>query len=361
MITKTLVGRREMEACRPAWEALSRAADCPVFQTYGWGRAWLDSVGADCEPWLIVAGAPPRAVLPLACRRRAGLRVLTLLGHGVSDYLGPVTPDPALGGTLARALLSESKRVDVVDLRGLCPAAPASERFIDELEGSSVRRDYERCPAIDTTLTWEAYLKTRTTKFRTNLKRTFRKVEALGKVAVQIELPSPELFGEMLEVERASWKWNSGLAYTRNPGTRELLRAALHDPGVLSEVWTCRIDSRLAGFSVVLRTSRARQYYLPSYREDSWGVGTYLLAAIVRESCESDCDEFDFLQGDEAYKFPWATHERPVLELAIAGGRPLGSAALAAIRLRWRVAQSERLRELRSRVLTARSRLRAGS
>ena len=85
---------------------------------------------------------------------------------------------------------------------------------------------------------------------------------------------------------------------------------------------------------------------------------TSVWCAIVKESCESGCEEFDFLQGDEAYKFPWATHERSVLEIAMAGGRPLGNMALAAIRLRWRVARSERLRELRGRVLEARSRLR---
>lgn len=360
MMTRTLIGREEMQACRSAWEELSRASDSPVFQTYAWGRAWLESVGVDYEPWLIVAGDPPRAVLPLAFRRRAGLRTLALLGHGVSDYLGPVTPEPGLGGTLAHALLEESRRVDLVNLRGLSTDAPAVASFVEELSPTSVRRDYERCPAIDTDQTWEAYLKTRKTKFRTNLKRTFRKVEQLGGVAVQIEPWSTGLFEEMLEVERASWKWNNGLAYTRNPATRELLRSALSDPSLQSEVWTCRIDARLAGFCVAFPTARARHYYLPSYREDSWGVGTYLLAAIVEESCESKCEEFDFLQGDEAYKFPWATHERSVLELIMAGGRPLGNIARATIELRWWIARSERLRELRGRVLAVRSRLRRG-
>jgi CelD/BcsL family acetyltransferase involved in cellulose biosynthesis len=359
-ITRILVGLDEMESFQSSWDSLTDAADSPVFQTYGWSRAWLEAIGSGCEPRLIVAGDPPAAVLPLARRRLMGVSVLTLMGHGVSDYLGPITADPDLGATLADGLREERKRVDLVHLQGPCEAAPATASFLGSLPTSSRRRDYERCPLVDTTADWDAYLKTRQTKFRTNLKRTIRKVGELGVIRTGTETPSKELFEEMLEVERASWKWNKGLAFTRNPVTREFLRGVLLDQELAIELWTCRIDDRLAGFGVVMRTARARHYYLPSYREDAWGVGTYLLAEIIKKSCNSDCDEFDFLQGDESYKFAWATHEQTVLEIAIPGRFPVGGLAVAGLDFRWRLARSERLQTLRGRVLTARNRLRRG-
>ena len=39
-----------------------------------------------------------------------------------------------------------------------------------------------------------------------NVRRTQRRVEEYGEVVVRVEDPSPELFEEMIEVERASWK-----------------------------------------------------------------------------------------------------------------------------------------------------------
>ena len=53
-------------------------------------RAWLSHPGRECEPWVLAVGTPRVALLPLVIMRSRGLRVLRLMGHGWSDYLGSV-------------------------------------------------------------------------------------------------------------------------------------------------------------------------------------------------------------------------------------------------------------------------------
>jgi CelD/BcsL family acetyltransferase involved in cellulose biosynthesis len=178
-------------------------------------------------------------------------------------------------------------------------------------------------------------------------------VEEQGTVEVSIEEPTPSLLDEMLEVERASWKWERGLAFLKDPDIGAFLREAIGSGKVPVQMWTCRIDGAMASFAVVFPHSRKWLYYWPSYREDRWGSGMLLMSAIVEQCFLTEAEEFDFLGGDEDYKLRWMTHERHTQEIIIAGRWPFGPICALGFRTRWRLAQSERLKEWRKRILVA--------
>ena len=357
MRTDLIEGPRALERCESAWRALEEKVDPPPFQTYDWARTWWNHMGSGAEPWIVIAGDPPVAVAPFILRRNRGVRVLSLLGQGVSDYLGPIfdgPPRPTIEA-LARKLAREAKRFDLLALSSLHLPDPLRASFSVGLGRGSIERVYERCPVIATRGTWEDYLRGRRKKFRANLKRAARRVSAHGSdIDIAREEATPELLAEFEEVERESWKWEHGLAYFRLPAQREFLRQLLLENAVANELWTCRVDGTLAAFAVAFTSRQTRYYYLPSFRSRYTDAGTYLLAEMVCETFESPFSEFDLLQGDEGYKLAWATGERVVHEFASRGKSLRSGGAMLALGARWRLARSSRLKKVRETLLRRR-------
>ena len=357
------IGRPAFAEIEPLWRALEERAEISPFQTYDWARAWLDHLAPDAEPWLVARDGTRPLLLALAARRRGGSTWLTLLGHGPSDYLGPLPPELADADAvaIARAIGAARDRFDLLQLRGWSSSDAARDGFVASLDGRTALRAYEICPFVDTSGRWDDYLATRTKKFRANLKRTARRAEQAGAVTIGREAVDARLFDELVEVERESWKWEHGFAFLRDPRSRAFLRAVLLDSPLERELWTLRVGEVLAAFALVFPRAASRYYYLPSFRQRFPDVGTQLLRAIVEDSFSAGFTRFDFLQGDEDYKRPWATDSRSVYEIAGAGRGMRGALAVRALELRWRAARSARLRMLRERVHLARQSLRGGA
>jgi CelD/BcsL family acetyltransferase involved in cellulose biosynthesis len=287
---------------------------------------------------------------------------MQLLGHGPSDYLGPVPGhlDESDGAALAAAMTAVRSRFDFAQLRGWASDEAPRRRLIADLPGRTIDRLYEPCPFIQTTGTWDDFLKARTKKFRANLKRTARRTEQSGAYEIQREAVDARLFEEMIAVERESWKWKDGFAFLRDPKLADFLRSVLLESSVDRELWTLRMAGELAAFALVFPSRRVRHYYLPSFRSRFPDVGSQLLRSIVEDCFSADYEEFDFLQGDEVYKKPWATGSHAVYEVVSGGRAVFGSLAVRSLEARWRLGRSDRLRAWRRRGLLMLQRLGAG-
>lgn len=350
--TRLAIGDAALAEVAPLWQRLAAAEDAPPFQTWGWARCWLAHLGAGAEPWLALVGEPANGLLPLLLRRQRGLRVLSLIGHGSSDYLGPLgaAREPAALRAIGHALRAQAGRFDLVDCLSLHADDAQRAALAEGLGGGARERVYERCPFVRIEGTWEQYVAARSTRQRKHIKQF---VKSLGSpdLAVACEPATPALFDELVEVERSSWKWEHGVSALRDPQRRAFLRELLTQDAVGHELWLLRARGRVEAFAIVLRGARTRYYYLPSHRTDAPGAGNLLLLALLRDSFAAGVAEFDFLQGDEAYKGRWANAERCVHQLVAAGGGLRGRGALAAVRGRWWLARSPRLRRLRTRWL----------
>lgn len=348
-----MVGKDALEECLPLWAELEARLDSPVFQGPHWARIWLEHLGRGAEPWVLVREGPEPFIWPLVLTRIGPYRILRSLGEGVSDYLGPLCADP--GNAVVHAIDALQRLPSLlghIDLRSLLLPADALASLRSGLRGVA-ERVYERCPYIRTDGTFSSYLEGQKKRFRANWKRTLRRTESHGKIEFGPARFDDHLFAELESVERESWKWREGSAYFHDAGRRSFLRAVLSSGKLHGEVWTCRVDGDLAAFAVTFRNRTTRHYYLPSFKSRYSDVGTYLLGHIVEATFDSELQELDLLQGDEAYKLAWATGERSVYEIAALGRGPLGWPALLGIRTRWRLAESQRIRSLRSRIQRA--------
>lgn len=341
-----LRGRASVLEASECWRHLEASHSVGPFQRRAWALAWLATLGEGSEPWILTAGSPAVSLLPLVLVRRHGLRVIRLLGHGVSDYVGAVPVDSsaevyrAFGAELSR----HAQHYDLIDLQSLDATEDRRRAISEGIGRPSIERVYEICPVIKTQACWAAFLASRRKRFRANLKRAHRRLCKHGDMAVRRESPSAALMDEMASVERESWKWTKGSSFLRDPGTRAFLETVLLKDVVPHEVWTIRSSGELAGFAVVFIADKTRYYYLPSFRERYSDAGTLLLSHIVRDSFDGHWQELDLLRGDERYKLAWAHEMREVHELAFAGRTLRGHVALLGARVRWRLAASRSAR-----------------
>jgi hypothetical protein len=88
---------------------------------------------------------------------------------------------------------------------------------------------------------------------------------------------------------------------------------ALRDRDV-AEVATLRAGGRLLAVHIGLRHDGRFSSWVPAYdtRCSAYAPGRLLLEHLVQSSCERGDTEFDFLVGNEPYKWQYATHTRLV-------------------------------------------------
>jgi CelD/BcsL family acetyltransferase involved in cellulose biosynthesis len=158
------------------------------------------------------------------------------------------------------------------------------------------------------------------------------------------------MIDELEDVERGSWKWEQGESALRPGSQRQFLRAVLGDPRAEASVWRMRVSGRLVAYALVLERGDRWYYYLPSFRRDVPNAGALLMAHIVEAACAGDCRVLDLLRGDHGYKRTWSDGADSVYEI-VWPSSSLGRLAVMAYAVRWRAARSERLQELRARVL----------
>jgi CelD/BcsL family acetyltransferase involved in cellulose biosynthesis len=181
------------------------------------------------------------------------------------------------------------------------------------------------CSYADLSEGYDAYLATRTSKFRNNLRRARRRAAErglrVGELAPRSFAPS-ELPGAFLELHGRRFA-ESCFASPRErafaeralPGlfTDRRLRAfAAFDGGRMIAISLCAVGDRSLGLW--------NGGLLPEALV--CGAGKLLIDAAIRQACAEGLEELDFLRGDEAYKAEWSTGERTIGRLDLGAGEP---------------------------------------
>jgi len=349
-----VLGREGFAALEPHWEKLAAAGGVETpFQSFSWLDLWLQHRGLNIEPFILVLHGG-ETIAPLGRARRAGIRVLQLLGSPDSDYLGLVTTrsmDESWDG-LARALSGHRRSFDLLHLDSVRHRGPILSALSRHLGAGGRERPYEVCPWIATNRSWPELLVAQGAGLRNEIKRWNRRMQELGGVTTERVHPpvAGAILSELIEVERTSWKWEEGSAALRGGSQRGFVSAVLGDSRSELVVWLLRVEGKLVAFAVVLMGDTRWYYYLTSFRKDVANAGSFLLSHIVEAACAENCTVLDLLRGDHGYKRAWTNVTSPVYEIAWPAN-VLGRAAALGYAARWRAAQSERLVRLRSRVL----------
>ena len=348
-IVESLEGFRQLE---PQWTAIADAGGVHTpYESFAWIDSWLCHRGRGIEPYILVF-QDGKTIAPFGRFRVAGVRVLRLLGTGDSDYLGLATTVPIseAWNAVAQELVNRRNDWDLLHLHSVRDRNTIVTALDRHIGSGGYDRPYEDCPWVPTDRSWEHLLASRK-KMRYEVRRWTRRLESQGSLVLDVvSPPAPDLLlSELEEVERVSWKWESGDAALRPGPQRDFLQAVLRDPRMSFQLWVLRISAQLVAFALVLVADNRWYYYLPTFRQDHPNAGSYLLARIIERACASNCVFVDLLRGPHAYKLDWTDLANTVYEI-VHPSNMRGLAAALAYAARWRAAENGFLQQARARI-----------
>ncbi len=310
-----------------SWNSLlDRSAAPSAFLTWTWQTEWAR------------AFAPHHALQILAVRgddgSLAGLlplyedgpeRLRVLGGVDVSDYLDLIAP----AGTeedVWHALLQHRavQRVewDLHAVRAASPTAEILPRIAPSWGLRAVAEIEERCPVLALPATWDGYLATLSGKDRHELKRKARKLEReLAAVSVRSHAGAEgwdEALGQFLTLHRLS---KVGKARFMDERMEQFFRAALAAFAERDAVRLWFLDTAsgpIAAF-VTIEWDGTVGLYNSGFAPDRAALspGVVLLAQLIRDAIGRGREKFDFLRGEERYKYEFDPVAQAVYRVTI--------------------------------------------
>jgi CelD/BcsL family acetyltransferase involved in cellulose biosynthesis len=323
--------RAELLQLREVWNALLRRSDVQhPFLTWEFVTTWWDVYHEGQRLCVLVArdldgtivGVAP---LKIRTRRLLGLRLRTLgcLGDGsdvIVDRLGFITAphcvDDVVHAFVAWMLAADD--VDGLDLTPLAEDVPSTATAARLLRagGAEIRTRESICPAARLPPTWAGFLESRSRnyrkKFREFERRTaveygavVRQSGSVGEAAADLEDLAVLHRRRWLDASRA-FQSEAYLTFHRRLAVTFLeqgwLRMFVLDTprGPIAALYCLAFGD---GY-----------YYYQSGRDPAYAkhrVGLVLMQHALRKAVEEGACLFDFLRGQEPYKYTWADIDRP--------------------------------------------------
>ncbi len=257
--------------------------------------------------------------------------LLEFLGSGVigSDYLDAIVApehETAVISAFAEYLNDCGQMLQLSQLRrGSCVAA----RLAEELRNGQWTVEDTKlnvCPYIDLSgHTWESFLATLGANLRKNINRYLRILPDRFQMRVdcaQSPVEAQSALDIAIELHRRRWGTVAGTSEafqsaSVNAFHREFVQLAAERGWLrLLVLW---LNETPAAALYGLRYGPTFYFYQsgfdPAYSKHSVGVATMGLA--IKTAIEEGALEYDFLHGDEEYKFHWARQTREIGRLEL--------------------------------------------
>jgi hypothetical protein len=366
--------RRSIDSIsRATWDALAASNPWATpFSSWPFHRAWWDAFGANAHEETVVvtdpaapAGAPPVAIVPLMHRHEVepdDEARRTTMRHGSSVELTPVEPTakaiffgasyhadyasvlgspadlPAVAEAIADYLSRDPAEVserpvawDVVDLRRIRCGDPVAI----ELAASFARREMacgwtlnvERddvCPVatLPVGIDFDGYLGTLEKKVRLEIRRKIRRAERAGEVQLErSDDPLADLPGFIDLHER---KWGGKGLFPPTPGGDQSRRFfqrlfELFGPEGPLHLSFLTIDGVRVAAGIHMETPDSYLYYNAGVdpAASALSPGVVMTARYVEAAIVAGKRRFDFLRGNEAYKYEWGAIDEPIQRLLV--------------------------------------------
>ena len=313
------------------WKALQALCpDATPYQTWEWNEAWWRHFGSHKRLRLLLFYSSFDdslvGIAPCYASRHLGtpVRRLAWIGTGQSDYLGPLAlPNHAVevASQMLTYLQTGLGGWDIADLQHLRPGSAlltaAERQHAEHPRGDIDLLPIETCPYAPLDCSWEEFGRRLGKKLRSNLAyyerlilRTFP--DAAFSLADQEQLQ--EGMTALFRLHQSRWnaRWLPGvLGGKRIQAFHREVAARFLENGWL-RLHLLHADGAIRAALYCFAHGGKTLYYLGGFAPEyaKFSLGTVLTARAIQTATEEHCTEFDFLRGEEPYKYRWAPEER---------------------------------------------------
>lgn len=310
------------------WNGLLARMAAPVlFLTRHWQEHWWRAFAGGRRLRLYTvtdSTGQLMGLLPLYAESNGTARIVG--GVDVSDYLDLVAPAGGEEEVWAALLQHRSCEADVWDLHCL-RASSATVSLVPSLAPqyglrARVSRE-ERCPVLPLPATWDAYLEGLPGKDRHELRRKLRRLEReLPGATVRSHASAEGVDEAMTAFLTLHRKSKPGKARFMDEGMEEFFRAvagALAREGWL-RLWFLEHEGRpLAAYLTYEYAGSVALYnsgFDPAHAALSPGI--VLLSHVIKDAIARGFRRFDFLRGEEPYKYAFGATPEDLFNVVVA-------------------------------------------
>lgn len=315
----------------PAWGDLFSRSNCSnVFLSAEWMEEWWRHYGKE-EALFIIAlrnrGKQLVGIVPLyqALHKTPGIRELRFLAsRGVSSDHLDVLVEPGFEAAAiqeaVRVIVEHRHEWDSIALEDYDAKSPTMIDLRRTLRNSGVRErvmDRGLCPYIPLPQSFESYLAGLNSNWRRNFRHAVRMLQAAAPTRFSVLTDTgliQERFRdiEMLHKRRLS---SRGEQSSFLDDVQQAFHAAVL-PRLAARGWVRlyllevgdEVVAAYYGYSVADRFLAFQSGIDPVWSR--YSVGLVMVGLAIQESIRNGQTEFDFLRGDERYKFHWTDHAR---------------------------------------------------
>jgi CelD/BcsL family acetyltransferase involved in cellulose biosynthesis len=327
----------QLDRYRSVWNALLEQTPLATFfQSLDWLKVYWRHFGQSQRLRVLVveSGGRPLGIVPLVVRteqyRLGAARVLSYPLDDWGTFYSPLGPQPAATLVSAMKHVARTRRDwDLVDLRWVDRSRTDRGRTQRALETAGLRAHeqiWDEATIVDMAPSWRDYWSTRDSHWRTNIRRSEKKLAAAGDVryvryrpagsAHGDDDPRWDLYEACLRIAQQSWQ---GTVTNGTTISHEQVRAYLRDTHVAAakagalDVNLLWLDGRPAAFAYNYHYQRQvfglRMGYDAGVSRD--GTGSVLVHRMLRDSHHRGDRLFDMGPGSKDCKRHWRTRLVP--------------------------------------------------
>ncbi len=311
------------------WQALFDAGAYEPSVSLEWSQALVNThLGTNRLFLLLLRNSTELlGIVPLCLRtvKKSGASLRTLFP--LAEYFNTHSdlllrhPSAELTDALLNAICSFRYRWDVFRINRFTETNPVLKLIEDRLRNSP-RINYEirrAEPSFFIRLDggYDQYLQQRKSHFRNNLKRSLKKMYALGDVeflGIQHFNDAADAFGVILPIEERSWKHQHGTAITSTSRQQAFYRELCC--GAYAKGWLRLSILKLNGTPIAFEMGlvRGKKYYgLHNSYDESFrkeNPGTVLFARFIEDLARDGIQEYDFFGEPFEWESLWTEQYR---------------------------------------------------
>jgi len=325
-------------ALKEEWNELLR--NSPVnglFLTWEWMHTWWRHLAEDRKLHIILVRRDREliAIAPLCLRTaRMGylLPITTFEFLGVG-YVGSDYPDLIIRAgaeqlalqALTKYLVDRNLILELSQVLSTSSYMSGLQSLIKEHGWQVSSKVTHICPYINLTgLDWETYLASVGHSHRYNYRRRLKNLQK-EFVDFQFEQIHSEdqvkvTLLKLIELHNLRWNERGGSDAFHRPGLlsfhADISHGALRQDSL--RLYVLRLNGKVAAILYGFKYNNVFYYYQSGFDTSlaRYSVGMVIMGLAIKSALEEGMEKFDFLHGDEEYKYRWASERHELIRIS---------------------------------------------
>ncbi|MBM3217903.1 MAG: GNAT family N-acetyltransferase [Candidatus Rokubacteria bacterium] len=325
---KVVVHHRLEAVGRAAWEDLRSSARLRApFLSWAWQTEWLHAFASDRRLDIRTVQDGDGALIGVLPLYEAGPGLHRIVGGAdVSDYLDVLAVagrEEDVWTALVQARSAEGETWQLHAVPAASPTVSALPAIAAACGLEAAATLEERCPVLDLPATWDDYLASLPAKHRHELQRKTRRLRReAGDARVSVVRRRDEIetrFGDFFDLHRRS---RVGKERFMDARMEKFFRRAVGELALVggAALWFLDLPSGPAAGFVVLEWDGSVGLYNSGFHPDRAALapGLVLLLHVIEDAIVRGKQQFDFLRGEERYKYEFGPSPEEVFGVRIA-------------------------------------------